>query len=148
MKNYVITAALAAVAVLGFNATSNAFSPQSLSAQSRTQSMSFGATETVNITLHDGQPNYIVPSGKVLHIEHFIWALESGSTHQSVVIIPANEPAGVGDLLLSFSGSGENIWTPERPIRVLADGFAGLRILNNSVVDWRDVTVVGYLTNS
>jgi hypothetical protein len=147
MKHIALTAALAAVALLGFNAQSNALSPQGVSAQMRTQSMLLGATESVNITLHDGQGSYVVPTGKVLHIEHFIWALES-ATHQWVRIAPANQVPGVGDVTLKFGLGDDEIYSPTRPIRVVGDGNAGVSVLNNGAADWKDVVIVGYLTNA
>lgn len=146
MKHIAITAALATVALLGFNLPSTALTPQ-VGVRPLGGAMAFSQPEAVNAFLHDGADSYIVPIGKVLHLEQLVWALES-STHQSVAIIPGNEPAGVGDLLLKFSSTAPDSWIPTRPIRIVGDGAAGIRILNNGVVDWRDVAIFGYLQDS
>jgi len=148
MKHFALIAGIAAVVLLGFNTTSTALSPQSLMARPSAQAVNFGTTEVVNITLHDSQLSYVVPDGKVLHVEHLIWALESGHTHQTVSIVPGGDVPGVGDLLLKFSVTAEDSWTAPRPIRIVGDGNAGLRILDNGAVDWRDVTVFGFLTDA
>jgi hypothetical protein len=104
--------------------------------------------EVVNITLHDGQTSYVVPTGKVLTIENFIWALESSATHQSISITPGGVPSGVGNFQLKFSATQPDMFSPERPIKLVGDGLARVEIFINSVVDWRDVVVIGTLKDA
>ena len=53
-----------------------------------------GISDTVNIVLNDLTNQYVVPDGKVLVVEHLVWALESDHTHQRVNINPYNDPTG------------------------------------------------------
>ena len=102
----------------------------------------------VNIVLDDDNNSYQIPAGKVLLIEHFIWALESNSTHQLVLIKPPNAPPSVGDFQLRFPDAPQ-MWTPPRPIRVI--GGSGAMIFigggDDSPIDWRNVMVVGLLVD-
>ena len=147
MKNIVLTAVLGSAILLGINTRSDALTPQFSASRSPAQSAQFvlAPVESVNITLHDGAPSYVVPSGKVLFIEQFIWALESSTTHQRVVVNAENRPAGMGDLALKFDSTQPDTWAPVRPIRVVGDGTSGVHILSNGAADWRDVVVFGYL---
>ncbi len=103
----------------------------------------------VNIVLHDDNNSYQIPAGKVLLIEHFIWALESNSTHQVVSIKPSNDLASVGSFLLKFTTEAPDMWTPPRPIRVIGGSGAQVSIIgdDDSAVDWRNVMVVGLLVD-
>ena len=103
--------------------------------------------DPVNIVLHDSNTTYSVPAGKVLIIEHFIWALEADSTHQSVAITPANAPVGVGSFQLKFTALAPDSWTYSRPIRVAGGSGADVHILKDDLVDWRDVMIVGLLVD-
>jgi hypothetical protein len=102
--------------------------------------------QTFNQVLHDSSNSYTVPAGKVLIIEHFIWALEGDSTHQVISIRPNNDPAGVGDFLLKFSTDTPDSYTPPRPIRLAAGGIVMI-LYNPSGADWRDVLVIGLLVD-
>lgn len=101
--------------------------------------------QPVNIVLHDGNLSYSIPTGKVLQIEHLIWALESDSTHQVISIKPVNDPTGVGDFQLKFTTDAPDSYTPTRPIRVVGGSGAQVSIINNGLADWRDVMIVGLL---
>gem|GEM_PF-1562452 len=100
--------------------------------------------EAVNIVLHDGGGTYTVPSKKVLIIEHFMWALEADSTSQRIAIQPTANP--VGDFALEFTAEKPDMFTPPRPIRLIAGGRVS--ILKNGGVDWRNVMIVGLLVDN
>jgi len=101
----------------------------------------------VNIVLHDGNTRYSVPAGKVLIIEHFIWALESDSTSQTISINPASRPSGVGSILLRFPSDAPDSYAPPRPIRLVGGPGASVSILFSGGANWRDVMVVGLLVD-
>jgi hypothetical protein len=77
------------------------------------------AVVPVNIVLMDGSTSYSIPAGKVLQIEHLIWALEGDSTHQRVSIKPRDDPSAVGDFQLKFESTSPRIY-PEHPVGRLA----------------------------
>ncbi len=145
MKLIALSCGLLTLAALTFTSVGNA---QTTQVRPTTGRALAGPVEAVNIVLHDGQQIYTVPMGQVLTIENFIWALEGSATHQSVAIIPGNDPAGVGDFLLKFSATQPDMFTPERPIKIVGDGTAGVRIINNTAVDWRDVLITGTLRDA
>lgn len=105
----------------------------------------WAGVEPVNIVLHDANLSYSIPEGKVLQIEHFIWALEPDATHQTINIKPANDPSGVGDFQLKFTSEAPDSWTPSRAIRIVGGSAASVSIINNGSADWRDVMIVGLL---
>lgn len=142
MKHAVLTLALLGMTAFGLNSLVGAQTTRT------SASSTAAAPEAVNIVLHDGDTQYVVPTGKVLTIENFIWALESDSTHQTLLIRPANYPAGIGSFLLKFSSTAPDMFTPERPIRIVGDGFAGVTVLNNGAADWRDVLITGTLRDA
>lgn len=137
MNKITLTGLALAVAALGLNSVTGAQTP--------TVARVVGGVEPVNIVLHDGQNDYVVPIGKVLVIENFIWALESDANRQTINLKPQNDPAGVGGFQLQFTLGSADMFTPEAPIRIVGDGSAGISILNNSQVDWRDVLITGTL---
>ena len=141
MKNITLTITLVVLLLVGLGSPSTAVAQQSVA-------LAGGPVEIANIVLHDASGSYIVPVGKVLVVEHFIWALESDSTTQRLVIRPANNPVGVGDFALDFNATTPDMFTPERPIRILGDGIAGIFIIKNVNVDWRDVLIVGTLKDA
>lgn len=143
MRPSLITLSLLAVALVGISVSPPAQSQSAV--PPREQTLGFGIEDAVNIVLHDGNNSYIVPDGKVLVLEHIVWALESSSTHQTVTIKPAGVPAGVGSFQLKFSTTQPDMHTFERPLRIVGDGAAGVSILNNSQVDWRDCALIGFL---
>lgn len=138
MKNVSLSVLLLGLVALGLNGLGTA--------QSATPRRSVNPAEVVNIVLHDAQPTYTVPIGKVLTIENFIWALESSSTHQFIGITPGNDPAGVGSFILKFDTDNPDMFTPGKPIRIIGDGAAGVEVLYTSAgANWRDVAILGYL---
>lgn len=136
MKKVTASCVLLGVTALALN---------SLTGAQTSRAVAFAAPESVNIVLHDNQLQYVVPMDKTLVIENFIWALESDSTHQTISLDPANDPVGVGSFQLKFNTTQPDMFTPETPIRIKGDGTAGIRILKNSQVDWRDVLITGQL---
>ena len=113
-------------------------------------SVAQGEITPVNIVLHDGSASYAVPDGKVLVIEHFIWALEAESTDQKVAIEPANSPAGAGafELDAATQTGYPDSWTPPRPIRLVGGNGANVHIVySEGETDWRDVMIVGLLVD-
>lgn len=138
MKKATLTCVLLAVSALGLNSL--------VDAQTRTTSaLATGVAESVNIVLHDAQPSYVVPIGKVLVIEHLNWALESSANRQVINIKPSGDPSTVGDFQMSWAFDSIDWFAPDRPIRIVGDGAAGVSILTNSQVDWRDVLITGVL---
>lgn len=107
-----------------------------------------GVADTVNIVLNDTTGQYVVPDGKVLVVEHLVWALESDHTHQRVSIKPYNDPTGTGDFQLKFSTTAPDMHSFDRPLRIKGDGFSGISIYKNSQVDWRDVCIFGFLRDA
>ena len=139
MKKISLSCLALATSAIGLNSVS--------CAQTTNRALNYPGREAVNIVLHDAQNDYVVPIGKVLTIENFIWALESDTNRQIVSIKPANDPVGVGDFQFSFTVDSVKSFTPEAPIRIVGDGSARVSIRNNSVVDWRDVLITGTLSD-
>lgn len=105
-----------------------------------------GLSDVVNIVLYDNQGTFTVPDGKVLVIEHMIWALESNYTYQRVMI--DLDAALTGSFQLKFESTNPDSMSFARPFRIRGGGTAGVRIFASSATDWRDVAIFGYLRDA
>jgi len=104
--------------------------------------------QPVNIVLNDAVTSYSVPAGKTLIMENFIWALESGTNAQTIIISPSPNPAATGSFQLRFGAESPDIWTPPRPLRLVGGPGARVSILKTDFADWRNVLIMGLLVDN
>jgi hypothetical protein len=96
--------------------------------------------EAVNIKLDDDSLSYVVPTDKVLLIEHLIWGLDSDATLQRVTL-----GISYASHQLKYDLNALDIYSFQRPFRLV--GGNSVSILKTPAADWRNVAVVGLLVD-